>query len=175
MPVAMSSMRSSPGPIRLGEECLVGPEGPEGPALAGEPTVAVSKGAVGTTVRRGAGGRGKGRKKGRGRRGRNRQSKRGEKGGTRGGEKRGENVVAIVDGGSEGGALNVVAVVNSGSEGGIMDLGREKRRKSSWFGREQTDKLQCFRVRPRACNAIVFSNGFVDSGRNVKKPVVAKL
>ena len=55
MPVAMSSMRSSPGAIRLGEECLVGPEGP---ALAGEPTVAVSKGAVGTTVRRGAGGGG---------------------------------------------------------------------------------------------------------------------
>ena len=43
------------------------------------------------------------------------------------------------------------------------------------LGWKQADKLKSLCVRPRACNAVVFGNGFVNGGRNVKKPIVAKL
>ena len=69
----------------------------------------------------------------------------------------------------------MVAIVDGGSERGVLNLGREKGRRSSRFRWKQADKLKSFCVRPRACNAVVFGNGFVNGGRNFKKPIVAKL
>ena len=98
MPVAMSSMRSSPGAMRLGEECLMGPEGPEGSSLPGASKVEVDRGTLGT--RRGWAGA-EGRKE----------------------ERMWWRLwtVAVREG-----AMNMVKVVDGGSKGGVLDLGREK-------------------------------------------------
>ena len=56
-----------------------------------------------------------------------------------------------------------------------MDFGRKEGGRSRWLGWKKTDKLKCFGMRACTCNTVIHGNCLVDGGRNVKKPVVAKL
>ena len=100
------------------------------------------------------GGRKGGGGKGRGSRGE------GRNGGPGRGQKGGENVVAIVDG---------------GGEGGILNTREEERGWSRWIRWKEIDELECFGVGAAAGNAVVFGDGFVESGGNIEQPPAAKL
>ena len=68
-----------------------------------------------------------------------------------------------------------MAIVDSGSEGGVLDFREEEGRGGRRIRWKKTDKLECFGVGAVAGNAVIFGNGFVEGGRNIEQPRVAKL
>ena len=69
----------------------------------------------------------------------------------------------------------MVAIVDGGGEGGILNTREEERGGSRWIRWKETDELECFGVGTAAGNAVVFGDGFVESGGNIEQPRVAKL
>ena len=62
----------------------------------------------------------------------------------------------------------MVAIVDGGGEGGILNTREEESRGSRWIGWEETDELECFGVGAAAGNAVVFGDGFVEIGGNIE-------
>ena len=70
---------------------------------------------------------------------------------------------------------NVVAIVDNGCEGRVLYLGEEEGGWSWWIGWKEADELECFSMGAVASNAVILGDGFVEGGRNVKKPGAAEL
>ena len=65
--------------------------------------------------------------------------------------------------------------MDSRGEGGVLNFGGEERGSSGRIRRKETDELKSFGVGAIASNAIIFGDGFIDGGRDIEKPRVAKL
>ena len=61
-------------------------------------------------------------------------------------------------------------IVDSRRKGRVLNFGGEKGRGRRWIGWKEANELERLSVGAVACDAVVFSNGFVECGRQIKEP-----
>ena len=70
---------------------------------------------------------------------------------------------------------NVVPVVERGREGGVLEARREKGRWRKRGRRKKAGELKSVSMGAGTGHSVVFGNGFIKRGRNVKEPGGSKL